>query len=145
MKPLSLCSLLINKRLAAVISIFKNQFCRGFPPLIPHPLQGRLRIRALSPTPHGTQEYPWPAGTSGPAALAEDKSEAQDPVRILTVGQSDHAQDAGETAAGGGAQPSGQDLRATMQRKGEPCGGSVTPPKLSSRFSDAPLWGTWPW
>ncbi|XP_027972618.1 tubby protein homolog isoform X2 [Eumetopias jubatus] len=59
-------------------------------------------------------------GTSGPAALAEDKSEAQDPVRILTVGQSDHAQDAGETAAGGGTQPSGQDLRATMQRKGVP-------------------------
>ncbi|GAB5577577.1 tubby protein homolog isoform X1 [Prionailurus iriomotensis] len=57
-------------------------------------------------------------GTSGPAALAEDKCEARGPVQILTVGQSDHAQDAGETAAGGGAQPSGQDLRATMQRKG---------------------------
>uniref|UniRef100_A0A2K6P630 Tubby-like protein n=1 Tax=Rhinopithecus roxellana TaxID=61622 RepID=A0A2K6P630_RHIRO len=57
-------------------------------------------------------------GTSGPATLAEDKSEAQDPVQILTVGQSDHAQDAGETAAGGGERPSGQDLRATMQRKG---------------------------
>uniref|UniRef100_A0A8C5URS9 Tubby-like protein n=1 Tax=Microcebus murinus TaxID=30608 RepID=A0A8C5URS9_MICMU len=57
-------------------------------------------------------------GTSGPVALAEDKSEAQGAVQILTVGQSDHAQDAGETAAGGGAQPSGQDLRATMQRKG---------------------------
>ncbi|XP_030863566.3 tubby protein homolog isoform X1 [Gorilla gorilla gorilla] len=57
-------------------------------------------------------------GTSGPAALAEDKSEAQGPVQILTVGQSDHAQDAGETAAGGGERPSGQDLRATMQRKG---------------------------
>lgn len=95
-----------------------------------------------APPPHpGTQESPWPAGTSGPAALAEDKSEAQDPVRILTVGQSDHAQDAGETAAGGGAQPSGQDLRATMQRKGEPCGGSATPPKLSPRFSDAPFLG----
>uniref|UniRef100_A0A8C6N339 Tubby-like protein n=2 Tax=Mus spicilegus TaxID=10103 RepID=A0A8C6N339_MUSSI len=57
-------------------------------------------------------------GTSGPATLAEDKSEAQGPVQILTVGQSDHDKDAGETAAGGGAQPSGQDLRATMQRKG---------------------------
>ncbi|XP_032975184.1 LOW QUALITY PROTEIN: tubby protein homolog [Rhinolophus ferrumequinum] len=57
-------------------------------------------------------------GTSGPAALAEDKSEARGPVQILTVGQSDHAQDAGETAAGGGAQPSVQDLRATLQRKG---------------------------
>ncbi|XP_063112760.1 tubby protein homolog isoform X4 [Cavia porcellus] len=59
-------------------------------------------------------------GTGGPAALAEDKSEAQGPVQILTVGQSDHDQDTdtGETAAGGGAQPSGQDLRATMQRKG---------------------------
>ncbi|XP_069929992.1 tubby protein homolog isoform X2 [Oryctolagus cuniculus] len=57
-------------------------------------------------------------GTSGPAALAEDKSEAQGPVQILTVGQSDHAQDTGETAAGGGTRPSGQDLRATMQRKG---------------------------
>ncbi|XP_065384685.1 tubby protein homolog isoform X1 [Macaca fascicularis] len=57
-------------------------------------------------------------GTSGPATLAEDKSEAQGPVQILTVGQSDHAQDAGETAAGGGERPSGQDLRATMQRKG---------------------------
>nr|XP_028689560.1 tubby protein homolog isoform X2 [Macaca mulatta] len=65
-----------------------------------------------------TQECPWPAGTSGPATLAEDKSEAQGPVQILTVGQSDHAQDAGETAAGGGERPSGQDLRATMQRKG---------------------------
>nr|XP_045001836.1 tubby protein homolog isoform X4 [Jaculus jaculus] len=57
-------------------------------------------------------------GTSGPAALAEDKAEAHGPVQILTVGQSDYAQDAGETAAGGGARPSGQDLRATMQRKG---------------------------
>ncbi|XP_024894552.1 tubby protein homolog isoform X4 [Pteropus alecto] len=57
-------------------------------------------------------------GTGGPAALAEDKSEAGGPVQILTVGQSDHAQDAGETAAGGGPRPSGQDLRATMQRKG---------------------------
>uniref|UniRef100_A0A8C2W2G6 Tubby-like protein n=1 Tax=Chinchilla lanigera TaxID=34839 RepID=A0A8C2W2G6_CHILA len=57
-------------------------------------------------------------GAGGPAAPAEDKSEAQGPVQILTVGQSDHAQDRGETAAGGGAQPSGQDLRATMQRKG---------------------------
>ncbi|XP_037695996.1 LOW QUALITY PROTEIN: tubby protein homolog [Choloepus didactylus] len=57
-------------------------------------------------------------GGSGPAALAEDKSEARDPVQILTVGQSDLAQDAGETAAGGGVQPSRQELRATMQRKG---------------------------
>nr|XP_034370283.1 tubby protein homolog isoform X1 [Arvicanthis niloticus] len=57
-------------------------------------------------------------GTSGPATLAEDKSEAQGPVQILTVGQSDHDKDAGETAAGGATQPSGQDLRATMQRKG---------------------------
>ncbi|XP_060032969.1 tubby protein homolog isoform X2 [Erinaceus europaeus] len=57
-------------------------------------------------------------GTSGPAALAEDKSEAHGPVQILTVGQSDHAQDTGETAAAGGAPPSGQDLRAKMQRKG---------------------------
>ncbi|XP_035884862.1 tubby protein homolog isoform X6 [Phyllostomus discolor] len=74
-------------------------------------------------------------GTGGPVALAEDKSEARGPVQILTVGQSDHAQDAGATAAGGGARPSGQDLRATMLRKGEPCGGPVTPPKLSPRFS----------
>lgn len=44
-------------------------------------------------------------------------------MQILTVGQSDHDKDAGETAAGGAAQPSGQDLRATMQRKGEPHGG----------------------
>lgn len=44
-------------------------------------------------------------------------------MQILTVGQSDRDKDAGETAAGGGAQPSGQDLRATMQRKGEPRGG----------------------
>ncbi|XP_004593872.2 tubby protein homolog isoform X2 [Ochotona princeps] len=57
-------------------------------------------------------------GTSGPAALAEDKPAAQGPVQIVTVGHSDHAQDAGETAAGGDARPSGQDLRATMQRKG---------------------------
>ncbi|XP_059960951.1 tubby protein homolog isoform X1 [Mesoplodon densirostris] len=57
-------------------------------------------------------------GTSRPAALAEDKSEARGPMRILTVGQSDHARDEGETAAGGGSWPSGQDIRATMQRKG---------------------------
>ncbi|KAM9079067.1 tubby protein homolog isoform 2-T2 [Megaptera novaeangliae] len=57
-------------------------------------------------------------GTGGPAAPAEDKSEARGPMRILTVGQSDHARDEGETAAGGGTRPSGQDIRATMQRKG---------------------------
>ncbi|XP_075402239.1 tubby protein homolog isoform X2 [Tenrec ecaudatus] len=57
-------------------------------------------------------------GSGGPAAPAEDKSETRGPVQILTVGQSDHALDAGETAAGGGEKPSGQDLRATMQRKG---------------------------
>ncbi|XP_070659818.1 LOW QUALITY PROTEIN: tubby protein homolog [Bos indicus] len=57
-------------------------------------------------------------GSGGPAALAEDKSEARGPVQILTVGQSDQAQDAGETATGGGTRPGGQDIRATMQRKG---------------------------
>ncbi|KAK2498789.1 hypothetical protein MC885_010761 [Smutsia gigantea] len=57
-------------------------------------------------------------GTGGPTALAEDKTEARGPVQILTVGQSDHAQDAGETTAGGCVRPSGQDLHATMQRKG---------------------------
>ncbi|KAI5945343.1 Tubby protein [Manis javanica] len=57
-------------------------------------------------------------GTRGPAALAEDKPEARGPVQILTVGQSDHAQDTGETTAGGCAWPSRQDLRATMQKKG---------------------------
>ncbi|XP_070281471.1 tubby protein homolog isoform X1 [Myotis yumanensis] len=57
-------------------------------------------------------------GAGGPAALAEDESEARGPVQILTVGRLDHAQDAGETAAGGGTQPSGQDLHAAMQRKG---------------------------
>ncbi|XP_065738148.1 tubby protein homolog [Phocoena phocoena] len=57
-------------------------------------------------------------GTSGPAALAEDRPEARGPMRILTVGRSDHARDEGETAAGGGTRPSGQDIRATMQRKG---------------------------
>ncbi|XP_027298078.2 tubby protein homolog isoform X1 [Cricetulus griseus] len=67
---------------------------------------------------HSQRRSIWPAGTSGPATLAEDKSEAQGPVQILTVGQSDHAKDAGETAAGGGTRPSGQELRATMQRKG---------------------------
>lgn len=40
-------------------------------------------------------------------------------MQILTVGQSDHARDAGETAAGGGPRPSGQNICATMQRKGE--------------------------
>ncbi|KAB1272072.1 Tubby protein-like protein [Camelus dromedarius] len=88
------------------------------------------------PPPHNpdeTQECPWPAGTGGPAALAEDKSEARGPVQILTVGQSDHDRDAGETAAGGGTQPSGQDIRAAMQRKGEPRGGPVTPPKAQSQ------------
>ena len=49
-------------------------------------------------------------------------------MRILTVGQSDLARDEGETAAGGGTRPSGQDIRATMQRKGEPRRGPVTPP-----------------
>lgn len=63
-------------------------------------------------------------------------------MQILTVGQSDHAQDTGETAAGGGPRPSGQDLRATMQRKGEPRGGLATPPKLHPRFSDAPFLGS---
>uniref|UniRef100_A0A8D1W2Q0 Tubby-like protein n=1 Tax=Sus scrofa TaxID=9823 RepID=A0A8D1W2Q0_PIG len=57
-------------------------------------------------------------GTGRPAALAEDKPEARGPVQILTVGQSDHARDAGETAAGGGPRPSGQNICATMQRKG---------------------------
>ncbi|XDB57988.1 hypothetical protein AB1E18_011407 [Capra hircus] len=66
----------------------------------------------------GTQECPWPAGSGGPAAPAEDKSEARGPVQILTVGQSDQAQDTGETAAGGGARPGGQDIHGTMQRKG---------------------------
>lgn len=63
-------------------------------------------------------------------------------MQILTVGQSDHAQDAGEPAAGGGTQSSGQDLRATMLRKGEPCGGPVSPPKLSPSFSGAPFLGS---
>ena len=68
-------------------------------------------------------------------------------MQILTVGQSDQAQDAGETAAGetaagGGARPGGQDVRATMQRKGEPRGGPETPPKLSPRFSGAPFSGS---
>ncbi|KAI4537610.1 hypothetical protein MG293_012473 [Ovis ammon polii] len=57
-------------------------------------------------------------GSGGPAAPAEDKSEARGPVQILTVGQSDQAQDTGETAAGGGARPGGQDIHGTMQRKG---------------------------
>lgn len=58
-------------------------------------------------------------GAGGPAALAEDASEARGPVQILTVGRLDPAQDAGATAAaGGGTAPSGQDLRAAMQRKG---------------------------
>lgn len=63
-------------------------------------------------------------------------------MRILTVGRSDHARDEGETAAGGGTRPSGQDIRATMQRKGEPRGGPVTTPKPSPRFSDAPFLGS---
>ncbi|XP_040114369.1 tubby protein homolog isoform X1 [Oryx dammah] len=57
-------------------------------------------------------------GSGGPAAPAEDKSEARGPVQILTVGQLDQAQDTGETAAGGGARPGGQDIHGTMQRKG---------------------------
>lgn len=63
-------------------------------------------------------------------------------MQILTVGQSDQARDAGETAAGGGAQPGGQDIRAMMQRKGEPRGVQIHPPKLSPRFSDAPFSGS---
>ncbi|XP_053780265.1 tubby protein homolog isoform X9 [Desmodus rotundus] len=91
----------------------------------PQPREPRQRpLRGARAGPQGrrrrgsTKECPWPAGTGGPAALAEDKSEAQGPVQILTVGQSDHAQASGETAAGGGARPSGQDLRAMMLRKG---------------------------
>lgn len=62
-------------------------------------------------------------------------------MQILTVGQSDHAQDAGETAAGGGPRPSGQDLRATMQRKGEPRGGSSDTPKAPSQVLRCTLLG----
>ncbi|XP_045681141.1 tubby protein homolog isoform X4 [Phyllostomus hastatus] len=102
--------------------------CSWEPPAQQHQLQPReprqQQPRGARAGPRGrrrrgsTKECPWPAGTGGPVALAEDKSEARGPVQILTVGQSDHAQDTGATAAGGGARPSGQDLRATMLRKG---------------------------
>lgn len=85
-----------------------------------HPSPHSRHLSIQDSLPDVTEACPWPAGTSGPASLAEDKPAAQGPVQIVTVGHADHAQDVGETAAGGGARPSGQDLRATMQRKGEP-------------------------
>lgn len=141
----SLPSLPILERLTAIVHFLKVSFANNVLQRAGSPHSSLTHfpdICGSTPTPQfpdGIQECPWPAGTGRPVALAEDKSEARGPVQILTVGQSDHAQDAGETAAGGGTRPSGQDLRATMQRKGEPCGGPVTPPKLSPRFSDAPF------
>lgn len=136
MEPLPLPSSPTVKRLRAVIHFFlkigfANKVFRGAPVLPSHSswTPGDPGCPAPSAPLDGTQECPWPAGSGGSAASAEDKSEARGPVQILTVGQSDQARDAGETAAGGGAQPGGQDIRAMMQRKGEPRGGPETPPK----------------
>ncbi|KAM3918468.1 tubby protein homolog isoform 3-T3 [Leptodactylus fuscus] len=57
-------------------------------------------------------------GIDGPAAaFQDDAADTGSHVQILTVGQSNHDEDEGETAATG-QQQSKQDLRVTMQKKG---------------------------
>ncbi|XP_075694313.1 tubby protein homolog isoform X3 [Rhinoderma darwinii] len=58
-------------------------------------------------------------GIDGPAAAFQDEApDTGSHVQILTVGQSNHDDDEGETAAATGQQQSKQDLRVTMQKKG---------------------------
>ncbi|XP_075784124.1 tubby protein homolog isoform X4 [Pelodiscus sinensis] len=56
-------------------------------------------------------------GIDGPAAFQDDIQEVGSQIQILTVGQSSHSEDDGETMASG-RQQSRQDLRVTMQKKG---------------------------
>ncbi|XP_067396839.1 tubby protein homolog isoform X6 [Emydura macquarii macquarii] len=56
-------------------------------------------------------------GIDGPAAFQDDVQEVGSQIQILTVGQSSHSEDDGETMASG-QQQSRQDLRVTMQKKG---------------------------
>ncbi|XP_044868406.1 tubby protein homolog isoform X7 [Mauremys mutica] len=56
-------------------------------------------------------------GIDGPAAFQDDVQEVGSQIQILTVGQSSHNEDDGETVASG-QQQSRQDLRVTMQKKG---------------------------
>ncbi|XP_039390966.1 tubby protein homolog isoform X8 [Mauremys reevesii] len=56
-------------------------------------------------------------GIDGPAAFQDDVQEVGSQIQILTVGQSTHNEDDGETVASG-QQQSRQDLRVTMQKKG---------------------------
>ncbi|XP_043372550.1 tubby protein homolog isoform X8 [Dermochelys coriacea] len=55
-------------------------------------------------------------GIDGPAAFQDDIQEVGSQIQILTVGQSSHNEDDGETMAS--SQQSRQDLRVTMQKKG---------------------------
>ncbi|XP_044868405.1 tubby protein homolog isoform X6 [Mauremys mutica] len=55
-------------------------------------------------------------GIDGPAAFQDDVQEVGSQIQILTVGQSSHNEDDGETVASG-QQQSRQDLRVTMQKK----------------------------
>ncbi|XP_065259909.1 tubby protein homolog [Emys orbicularis] len=55
-------------------------------------------------------------GIDGPAAFQDDVQEVGSQIQILTVGQSSHNEDDGETMASG-QQQSRQDLRVTMQKK----------------------------
>ncbi|XP_043404526.1 tubby protein homolog isoform X6 [Caretta caretta] len=54
-------------------------------------------------------------GIDGPAAFQDDIQEVGSQIQILTVGQSSHNEDDGETMAS--SQQSRQDLRVTMQKK----------------------------
>ncbi|XP_075043714.1 tubby protein homolog isoform X5 [Mixophyes fleayi] len=56
-------------------------------------------------------------GIDGPAAFQDEVQDTGSHVQILTVGQSSHEEDEGETVAGG-QQQGKQDLRLTMQKKG---------------------------
>ncbi|XP_074853803.1 tubby protein homolog isoform X3 [Carettochelys insculpta] len=55
-------------------------------------------------------------GIDGPAAFQDDIQEVGSQIQILTVGQSSHSEDDGETMASG-QQQSRQDLRVSMQKK----------------------------
>lgn len=125
------------------MSFIQSNFVEGHLPPCSFPTY-ILKIQATPTLPHRDSRLSLPAGSgSGPAALAEDKCETRTPVQILTVGRSDHTQDTGEPAAGGGTQSTVQDLRATMQRKGELRGVPVTPPKAQPQphvFKFALLW-----
>ncbi|KAM4721433.1 tubby protein homolog isoform 2-T2 [Rhinophrynus dorsalis] len=56
-------------------------------------------------------------GIDGPAAFQDEAPDTGSQIQILTVGQSSHEEDDGESVASG-QQQSKQDLRVTMQKKG---------------------------